>query len=269
MAVSLNFGGTLAMESEIFARRAVMLRHASARLFQVSPAINRTSDTAAIKRLSNDLARIAEADPAGPAKYASYRLWLWRNIHRAARLGLHCSGTRRIFDIGAGPGYFIAVGRALGHYCQGIDVPEDLLSSLEQRVYSSLLRSLGCAGCVSRYCIEPFTPLPRSVAEYDLITAFLVCFNRHRQPDEWGVAEWQYFVEDALIRLRPGGSLVLGLNDHPERFGKLLFYDQPLLDYFQSIGRVAGGRIMITKPGAGGGSLAANGNRRSNAISAN
>jgi hypothetical protein len=42
-----------------------------------------------------------------------------------------------------------------------------------------------------------------------------------------------------------GGRLFLGLNENPKRFGKLGFYDDALLAYFQSVGAVDGARIAI------------------------
>ena len=61
--------------------------------------------------------------------------------------------------------------------------------------------------------------MAESAQPFDLITAFWICFNRHRQPDEWGAAEWRYFVEDAIACLRPGGRLVLDLNENAARYG--------------------------------------------------
>jgi len=90
-------------------------------------------------------------------------------------------------------------------------------------------------------------PLPFDGEQYDLITAFLICFNRHDKPDQWGVPEWRFFVEDALQKTRAGGRLFLGLNDNRKRFGKLVFYDEALLTYFQSVGTVDGARITIVK----------------------
>jgi hypothetical protein len=98
---------------------------------------------------------------------------------------------------------------------------------------------------VSPLLIERFVPLPFEDRRYDLITAFWICFNRHRQPDEWGVEEWRYFVGDATRKLRPGGRLWLDLNENPERYGALRFYDQSTLEYFQSVGTVELGRVLV------------------------
>jgi hypothetical protein len=79
----------------------------------------------------------------------------------------------------------------------------------------------------------------------DLITAFWICFNRHKQADEWGVDEWRFFVEDAGRHLRPGGWLHLELNPHPERYGELCWYDAPTKAYFESVGDVRNNQVRI------------------------
>jgi hypothetical protein len=43
------------------------------------------------------------------------------------------------------------------------------------------------------------------------------------------------------------GRLFLGLNDNVKRYGKLAFYDNELLAYFQSVGTVDGPRVTIAK----------------------
>jgi hypothetical protein len=65
-------------------------------------------------------------------------------------LGLHETSGLRILDIGAGPGYFIAAARASGYDCCGIDVPDTYFTTLERRVYSELLESIGCRRFVTR-----------------------------------------------------------------------------------------------------------------------
>jgi hypothetical protein len=66
----------------------------------------------------------------------------------------------------------------------------------------------------------------------DLITSFLVCFNRHNKPDEWGRPEWNFFVSDLLQRLRPGGQVALKLNQNVKQFGEGGYIDQETHDFF-------------------------------------
>jgi SAM-dependent methyltransferase len=187
-----------------------------------------------------------QRDPVSAAKYSDYRNWLLLNIYRAACLQLHAGPRLHILDIGCGPGFFIAVNRALEHECDGVDVPEQYFTSVERKVYAELLAAFGCARYRSSLLIERFVPLPFQT-QFDLITAFWICFNRHRQPDEWGVEEWRFFVEDARRLLRERGRLYLELNEHAERYGTLRFYDAETLEYFRSVGDVDRGRITIVQ----------------------
>ena len=80
-----------------------------------------------------------------------------------------------------------------------------------------------------------------------ILTAFWICFNRHDQPDEWGAAEWKFFVEDALSHLREGGILHLELNANLARYQSLQWYDQETLQFFRSVGTVERNVVRVTK----------------------
>jgi SAM-dependent methyltransferase len=237
-----------AMQSlEKLARMARVHAYGSSRLSSALSRVRRSSDVKRIERLKLELDPIFRRDRYSAAKYADFDPWVLRNIHRAGQLGLHKTSGLRILDIGAGPGYFVAAARALGHDCVGIDVDDLYFTPLEHRVYTEMLSALNCRQFVSSFTIERFAPLSVRGGRFDLITAFLVCFNRHDKPNQWGVPEWRYFVDDAMQNLNEGGGLFLGLNDNVKRYGKLSFYDEPLLAYFRSVGRVDGARITIRK----------------------
>jgi len=232
---------------EQMARRAMIHSYGSRTLRQALACVKSSSDMKRVERLKREVDPIYRRDRFSAAKYADFQPWVLRNLHRAAQLGLHNSPALRILDIGAGPGYFVAVARALGHDCRGIDVPESYFSPLELRVYSEMLEALRCRKYVSPFAIQRFEPLSLLNQRYDLITAFLICFNQHDKPDQWGVSEWRFFVENALEHLSEGGRLFLGINENRKRYGKLTFYDEPLLAYFQSVGTVDGARVTIWK----------------------
>lgn len=222
-------------------------QYGSSTLNDVLSSVEESADVSRIRRLWQEVKPAFRKDPSSAAKYADRHHWLLLNIYRAAQLGLHASPALRILDIGCGPGYFMAVARALGHQCEGVDAPESYLTSLERRVYSELLEALHCRAYASSLLIERFIPLPFGDEHYDLITAFWICFNRHKQPDTWGVDEWRFFIEDAVQHLRKNGRILLELNADPERFGRLQYYDEPTLDYFRSVGTVDHQRISITR----------------------
>lgn len=224
-------------------------RRRSPALLQVPGLIARTADLHRIDRLRREIQPACRADPVSAAKYADHRFWLLFNLRRAADLQLHTRTGLRILDLGCGPGYFLAVARALGHESWGVDVPDSVFSPLERRVYGEILQALGCRHLVAPLTVERMVPLAVH-GRYDLITAFWVCFNRHRQPDEWGAPEWRFFLQDALDHLRPGGAIFLELNDHSERYGPLRWYDPETLACFRSLGRVENNRVRIPAPGS-------------------
>ena len=234
------------------ARGAAVRSYRSSSLNRLYAAVERSADVKRIARLKREMSETCSRDPFSAAKYADFPSWLLKNIHRAGQLGLHEGRALDILDIGCGPGYFIAAARALGHDCRGIDVPDSFFTPVERRVYSELLSALGCSQYVSPLAVERFVPLPFPAKQFDLITAFLVCFNRHDKPDQWGVQEWRFFIEDAMRLTREGGRIFLGLNENPKRYGKLAFYDEELLQYFRSVGTVDGARVTVVNQTASG-----------------
>ena len=155
---------------------------------------------------------------------------------------MHCLCTRLLrceFSIlAAAQDIFWRRHEACGHQCYGVNAPPDILSEVENRVYSEMLAALASDQYVSPLLIERFAPMSLPYRDLDAITAFWICFNRHRQLDEWGVSEWRFFVGNALSHLSIGGFLHLELYSHPERYDSLEWYDKETLDFFRSVGTV-------------------------------
>jgi SAM-dependent methyltransferase len=233
----------------IYRLSRTLRRYQSRTLNELPAAIEKASEMGDIRRLGREVRPAYRKDPVSAAKYAEApRFWLFVNTLRAAELGLHEAQRRRILDIGCGPGFFMAVARSLGHDCEGVDAPESHLSAVERRVYGGLTQALKCREGVKPLFVERFVRLPFDDGSYDLITAFWVCFNRHRQADEWGVEEWRFFAEDALRCLRQGGRVALDLVENRERYGDLRFYDEATLAYFRAQGTVVGNRVILARP---------------------
>ena len=77
--------------------------------------------------------------------------------------------------------------------------------------------------------IEPFSPLPDLRHKFDLITAFMICFNSHKQENLWDVSEWEFFLNDLARYLKPRGRVWLELNREYDG----TFYTPELKEFFQ------------------------------------
>jgi len=203
-------------------------------------------DLERINNLRNRMRLIHEADPAAPVKFLDLNYWLRLNICRAVKLKLHLQTGLRILDLGSGAGYFVAVCRHFGHAPLGIDMPRDLWRPSERAIYEELLAALSCE--TTELLIQSFEPL-RIDGRFDLITGYLVCFNNHKLPDEWSRPQWEFFVGDALTHLNRCGALILELNTHRERYGRLKWFDRETLKYFRSVGSLTekGNVLVINK----------------------
>jgi SAM-dependent methyltransferase len=246
------------MTAPLFLNRTLQITRLWARVYHyrslklggLAARVRANADLKRIHRLEREMAGVLERDPTCAAKYTDYTFWIPFNVARIGGLSLHRASPLRMLDIGCGPGYFLAAARACGHECYGIDAPPSILSDVEKRVYSELLAALNCNAQVSPLLIERYVAMNLPLRQLDLITAFWICFNRHCQPDEWGVAEWQFFVTDALSHLRDGGTLHLELNANPDRYGPRQWYDDETLKFFHSVGTVEGGVVRIVNCGA-------------------
>src|SRR5947208_3454046 len=120
-------------------------------------------------------------------------------------------------------GYFLYIAQLLGHEGLGLDLDE-------LPMFGDLTRLLGVRRVI--WEIKAFDPLPDVLEEFDLITAFLICFNRHKQVDVWGVPEWEFFLDDLAKHLTPRGRVWLELNQEYDG----TFYTPELKEFFQKRG---------------------------------
>ena len=171
-----------------------------------------------------------------------YRLKLRIASLKALTLGLHSALPARILDIGSGGGYFVTECRHPGHDAHGTEVPTSRLNNETAAAYREIGQALQWEP--KRLLIQAHTPIELTTS-YDLITAHKITFNDYRKPTEWGVSQWQFFVQDALRLLTPGGHLVLDLNENVEKYGVRRWYSSELRDFFGSIGSVTQNRIVI------------------------
>ena len=179
--------------------------------------------------------RYAVANPGADwPKYLDLDRWIEINIRRIRELELDLSRPKRILDLGCGAGYFLYIAQLLGHSGLGLDMDRLLM-------FREITRLLSVHRVVQR--IDSFRPLPDLGRKFDLITAFMICFNNHKMPDLWRVPEWEFFLDDLAKHLKPRGRVWLELNQEYDE----TFYTPELKEFFQKRGaRINEHKIIFT-----------------------
>jgi len=168
--------------------------------------------------------RYAVADPGADwPKYLDLDRWIQINIRRIRELELDLSRPKRILDLGCGAGYFLYIAQLLGHTGLGLDM--DRLP-----MFREMTRLLGVRRVVQR--IQPFRPLPDFGQKFDLVTAFMICFNNHKMPGLWKSPEWEFFLNDLSKHVTPRGRVWLELNEEYDG----TFYTPELKTFFEERG---------------------------------
>ena len=168
--------------------------------------------------------RYAVANPGADwPKYLDLKRWIEINIRRIRELELDLSRPKRILDLGCGAGYFLYIAQLLGHSGLGLDMDRVAM-------FRDITRLLGVRRVVQQ--IEAFRPLPDFGQKFDLITAFMICFNNHKMPGLWKVPEWDFFLDDLAKHLKPRGRVWLELNQEYDG----TFYTPELKEFFQKRG---------------------------------
>jgi len=168
--------------------------------------------------------RYAVANPGADwPKYLHLDRWIEINIRRIRELELDLSRPKRILDLGCGAGYFLYVAQLLGHRGIGLDMDRVAM-------FRDITRLLGVRRVVQR--IDALRPLPDFGQKFDLITAFMICFNNHKMPGLWRVPEWEFFLDDLAKHLKPRGRVWLELNQEYDE----TFYTPELKEFFEKRG---------------------------------
>jgi SAM-dependent methyltransferase len=175
---------------------------------------------------------VADAGADWP-KYLDLDRWIGVNIRRIRQLELDVASPKRILDLGCGAGYFLYIAQLLGHSGVGLDM--DRLP-----MFREITRLLGVRRVVKQ--IQAFHPLPSFGQKFDVITAFMVCFNNHKMPGLWGTSEWEFFLDDLAKHLKPRGRVWFELNQEYDE----TFYTPQLKEFFEKRGaRVDEQRIIF------------------------
>lgn len=178
-------------------------------------------------------ARYAVENPGeAPPKYLDWRFWLEANLGRIRNLDLDRGPRRTVLDIGSGSGYFLYICRLLGHDALGIDIDVKLM-------FREMTKLLGVDRVT--WHIQPFVPLPDLGRKFDVITAYMICFNKHGSARPWGVPEWEFLLNDLSKYLSPRGRIWLELNREPDG----TCYTPELKQFFETRGAEVDSRRVI------------------------
>jgi 2-polyprenyl-3-methyl-5-hydroxy-6-metoxy-1,4-benzoquinol methylase len=169
-------------------------------------------------------------------KYLELSEWMTRNLRRVRDLELDYGFRKRILDIGSGAGYFLHICRWLGHDVVGLDIDE-------LPMFGEMTRMLGIKRIIWR--VKAFEALPDLGRKFDVITAFMICFNGHKSEHLWGPNEWRFFLDDLESRLNPRGRIRLTLNH--ENDGSL--YTKELREFFENRGAEIDEHRVTFRPG--------------------
>lgn len=190
-----------------------------------------------------ELARVrrmyADGQVSPWTKYLEVEKWLALNVRYARELGLVTDPPRDVLDLGCGGGFFLYVCRRLGARVQGLDLEGDPIFDALVRLFD--VPRLGAA-------VRRGVRLPDfGGRKFDLITAWMICFNDFsREDDIWRGADWAFLIDDLCERLTPDGRIVFSLNKQPD--GK--YYSEEIGQVFAArAGRTDGKRIVFTKAG--------------------
>lgn len=176
-------------------------------------------------------------EKVNPKKYLNLDDWMRTNVKRVRDHRIRQAPPKlRILDIGSGSGYFLHILKCLGHDVLGMDIDTE-------PVFRETFALLKLPRLIFR--IEPFQPLPDLGDKFDFITGHMTCFNRRADDTHWGKEEWEYFLNDLLKHLKPGGNIQFDLN--PLRDGRHM--EPALRDWFKSIGgKIDRRKVYITPP---------------------
>jgi SAM-dependent methyltransferase len=185
---------------------------------------NAIIDTIDREKFEQIYERYAVDDPGEDwPKYLDLPRWIDINIRRIRDVELDLVPRKRILDLGCGAGYFAYIAQLLGHEVVGLDL-DDL------PMFAESTQMLGVRRVIWR--VQPFVPLPDLGKRFDLVTAFMICFNNHKQPTLWGVPEWEFFLDDLSRYLTPRGRVWLELNSEYDG----TFYTPELRQFFEHRG---------------------------------
>jgi hypothetical protein len=124
--------------------------------------------------------------------------------------------------------------KQLGARVLGVDLDGD-------PIFNDMVRLLG----IERvgFAVTRRVKLPEfGGRRFDLVTAWMICFNNYDRADTiWGAQDWNFLLDDLSERLNPGGRIVFSMNEQLD--GK--FYSREIGELFARRADLMDGRVVI------------------------
>ena len=79
-------------------------------------------------------------------------------------------------------------------------------------MYNSIIELLEINRINHKISFEQNLPLPENL-KFDLVTAFMICFNNHKKDNLWHIEEWDWFLKSLFQQLQLEGKIFLSFNE--------------------------------------------------------
>lgn len=200
-----------------------------------------------IKRLeSDDISIIKNKYEQSNPKYIKYfdhyKTSLF-GLKRCIMLDLPFSSKKKILDLGCGFGVFGLHAKSFGHEYTGLDMWDG--TDVNCHLFREVFEALHPEKKRIDEKIQRFQNLQNIEGEYDVITAFQICFTLFNSDQPWDVAEWKYFLLNLESHLSADGIILLAFSK-PDK--SKLFRSPSVESFFYIIGaEINGPYVKITK----------------------
>lgn len=129
--------------------------------------------------------------------------FIQHGLIRATQLNLHKKNNLSILDLGTGAGYFPYICNFYGNYAECLDIEGN-------EFYDHSTDALSLIKYHHEIVYNKKLPIDK---KYDLICAYMICFNGHKTKAIWGIHEWSIFLKNILEKnLKEEGKIFLSFN---------------------------------------------------------
>ncbi len=175
-------------------------------------------------------------DPESFEKYFNFKdNFIQLSLIRVAKLGLTNSKNKlEILDLGTGAGYFPFICNYYKNNCEAIDIAGNQFYDQSTEVLN-----------LKKYHQEIFFNEDIVTSKkYDLICAYMICFNGHKTSKLWAEKEWSQFLISLISKnLNLNGRIFLSFNLEEDNMP----FSPSVKIFFESFAdKVSKNEVMIT-----------------------